>query len=320
MIKKMITRKLLITSAVIFALSLIWLIPTNKNYTLKDIPQKLEYVNINTKNHEIYLLNKDNLLSRTNIAIDSTTNEDLAKELIEVLIKDGSGENKIPSGFKSFLPSDTKINSLKIEDDLIKINFSKELLTINEELEEKMVEAIIYTLTSIDKINKVIIYIDNNILTKLPNSKKLIPPTLTREFGINKVYDITSYKDINQVTIYYLDKYNDDYYYVPVTKYLNDNKEKIEIIIEELSSNSMYNTNLMSFLNSNAKLLSSSTSDDKLLLEFNEYIFNDMDNLEILEEVIYTICLSVKDNYDVKEVIFNVNNKQIYKSVLKTIE
>ena len=36
--------------------------------------------------------------------------------------------------------------------------------------------------------------------------------------------------------------------------------------------------------------------------------------------IIYTICLSVADNYDVKEVIFEVENQEIYKSVLKTIE
>ena len=41
---------------------------------------------------------------------------------------------------------------------------------------------------------------------------------------------------------------------------------------------------------------------------------------EILEEVIYTICLSIEDNYDVKQIVFNVNNEEIYKSVLKSIE
>jgi len=40
---------------------------------------------------------------------------------------------------------------------------------------------------------------------------------------------------------------------------------------------------------------------------------------DILEEVIYTICLSIKDNYDTKEVIINVDNEEISKTVLKTI-
>ena len=55
-------------------------------------------------------------------------------------------------------------------------------------------------------------------------------------------------------------------------------------------------------------------------LEFNSYIFNDIDEKNILEEVIYTICLSIGDNYDVEEVSFTVEDEEIYKSVIKTIE
>ena len=57
-----------------------------------------------------------------------------------------------------------------------------------------------------------------------------------------------------------------------------------------------------------------------MVIEFNSYIFNDIDTKDILEEVIYTICLSINDNYDVKEVAFNVNEEEIYKTVLKSIE
>ena len=45
-----------------------------------------------------------------------------------------------------------------------------------------------------------------------------------------------------------------------------------------------------------------------------------MDERNILEEVLYTIELSIAENYDVKEVIFEVDNQEIYKSVLKSIE
>ena len=68
-------------------------------------------------------------------------------------------------------------------------------------MEEKVVEAIVYTLTSINGVNKVIIYVDGNILTKLPQTKINLPSTLDRSFGINKEYDINSIKDIKQVTI-----------------------------------------------------------------------------------------------------------------------
>ena len=40
----------------------------------------------------------------------------------------------------------------------------------------------------------------------------------------------------------------------------------------------------------------------------------------ILEEVIYSISLSIRDNYDVNEVVFTVDGKEITKSVIKNIE
>lgn len=322
MLKKISIRKLIISFSALFTLFLIYLIPNNENdkNKLEDIPQELEYVNNDLITSSVFLLDSYNMLGKTEVPVSSKDIESFAKELLEVLINGGANEDRIPNGFKSVLPSDTKILSLKYDKDLIKVDFSKELLNTSKEMEEKIVEAIVYTLTSINGVNKVIIYVDGNILTKLPQTKINLPSTLDRSFGINKEYDINSIKDINQVTIYYVNKNNDNYYYVPVTKYLNDDRDKIKIVIDELSGNSIYNTNLMSFLNSNAELISSEKKDDLMHLNFNEYIFSDIEEKNILEEVIYTISLSVCDNYEVKGVVFNVENEEIYKTVLKTIE
>ena len=105
-----------------------------------------------------------------------------------------------------------------------------------------------------------------------------------------------------------------------MTKYLNDDRDKIKIIIDELTSANMYQTNLMSFLNSNTELLDIQQSENVLSLNFNSYIFNDATKKDILEEVIYTICLSVGDNYNVEEVVFQVDTEEVYKTVLKDVE
>ena len=101
---------------------------------------------------------------------------------------------------------------------------------------------------------------------------------------------------------------------------MNDNREKIKIIIDELSSSYVYNSHLLSYLNSNTKLLATEQELDTLFLVFNDYIFSDMTTKKILEEVIYTISLSVKENYDVNNIVFSVNNEEIYKSVIKILE
>ena len=316
MLKKKMIRKIIISTSALFALFLIYLIPNEE----LDIKQSLEYVELEVATNSIYLLDDYNYLGKAEVLVNSQTTEDKVKELVEVLINGGGGENKIPNGFKSILPSETKILSVKYEDNLIKIDFSKDLLNISKDLEEKMIEALIYTITSVDEVEKVIIYVEGNILTKLPQTNITLPSTLDRNWGINKTYDFTNTKDINQVTIYYLNKHNDDYHYLPVTKYLNDNRDKIKIIIDELTSTNTYNTNLLSYLNSNTEILAIEEQPDILELTFNSYIFSDVENKDILEEVVYTICLSVKDNYDVSEVVIKTENEEILKTVLKEIK
>lgn len=324
MLKKITIHKFLVSIAALTALFLIYLIPKENIYSLKDkVGTQLEYVDNEIVTQTIYLYDQNGFLARTKVATtkDPETVETRAKELLEILIKDGAGESKIPSGFVSVLPSDTKILSLNYSEGLLKVNFSKELLEdVKAEEEEKIIEAIVYTVTSISDIKQVIIYMEGDIVNYLPKSKITLPATLDRSFGINKEYDLKSNKDINEVTIYYVNEYEGETYYVPVTKYMNDKREKINIIIDELASAPLYHSNLMSFLNQNVKLLSAEEAMEQLNLEFNSYIFNDVDDKNILEEVIYTICLSVGDNYNVKEVSFVVDNEEIYKSVIKTIE
>lgn len=318
MLKSFWIKKIIIASSALFALLLICLIP--KEEKTLNVKQELEYVDKSENKSEIFLLDVNNYLARTSVALTSTDITGKAKEILNTLIAGSSGESKIPNGFRGILPSETKILTVEYEDNVLKINLSSELLDVKENMEEKIIEAIVYNLTSIDGVDKIMLFVDGNILTKLPQTGINLPTTLDRSFGINKEYDINSTKNITNVTVYYVNKYNGNEYYVPVTKYVNDDREKIQIIVDELTSSPIYSSNLMSYLNSNTKLLEISESIDSLDLVFNSYIFSDVDEKEILEEVIYTISLSVKDNYDVNEVSFTVNDEEICKSTLKTIE
>lgn len=318
MLKRMFTKKICLMAAVIFSLTLVYLIPEKPSEL--EVKQELEYVNKEATKSVIYLLDSSNYLARTMVVTTNQEIEKKAKELLEILIRDGKGESKIPSGFQSIISSDTKVKSLKFENGLMKVDFSKELLDTNVDQEEKVIEAIVYTLTSIETVDKVIIYVEGEILSKLPKTGIHLPSTLDKSYGINKEYHISSYKDINKVTVYYVSKYNDDTYYVPVTKYLNDDRDKIKIIVDELAGSYLYSNSLMSFLNNNTLLLSSEINDNALSLVFNQYILNDQTSRNILEEVIYTISLSVGANYEVDQVIFNVEDEEICKSVIKTIE
>lgn len=306
MIKRMIFKKVVIATLALISLTLIYIFSDNNKL---DIKEKLEYVDNEVVLHDIFLLDSNNYIALTKIVVEEKEIEPLAKELLEILIKDGKGESKIPNGFKSIIPNNTEIKSIIYNESVLKIDFNENLLDVPKELEEKVLESIIYTMTSIKGVEKVLIYINGEILSKLPKINKILPSTFDRAYGINKIYNITSPNDVTGITVYYINKYNDNYYYVPVTNYVNDNQNKISVIIEELRNNDIYNKDLMSFLNHQTKLLSSKIEDNTMILEFSDDILIDSITNEISKEVIDTITLSIKDNYEVDEVIFNVQNK-----------
>lgn len=307
MLKKMIIKRVIVTTCVIFALVLLYVIP--KNSRELEISQELKYTSKEVNTHTIFLLDSNNYVAMTNVLVGKTETASLARELLDILITEGAGESKIPSGFKSTIPEDTKINNVTYEEGLLKVDLSSEAFNTKEDMEEKVLESIIYTMTSIKDVKKVMIFIDGTVLSRLPNSKTILPSVLDRSYGINKKYDFMCLDNLLSLTIYYINEYNDEFYYVPVTSYINDNREKISIIVDELSSNSSYTSNLMSFLSSDVELITSENVDKTLRLEFNDAIFSNIDEKNILEEVIYTISLSVFDNYDATKVVF-INDKE----------
>lgn len=312
MLKRMSIKKIMVSTCAIIVLLIIYILPDNsREIKLKN--DKIEYIS-NDIVGTIYLVDSNNYVARTSIPICKCEGEKMAKDLLEGLIIDGNKSDIIPNGFRSILPSGTSILNVELNDKTLTINFSKELLEVSPNEERKMIESIVYTLTSIKGIDKVKIQVDSSPLTKLPNSKELLPEVLDKSYGINKTYDLVTTNNIISYTTYYVNKYNNNEYYVPVTKYINNkDNDIIKIIIKELSSSPIYETNLMSYLNAGAVLEDYELLDDNLKLNFNELLLNDINKKNLLEEVIYTISLSM-DNYynNLETVSFYINDEEVY--------
>lgn len=307
MLKKSALRRILTATLALIIVSILYFFPNNK--TFNNIKQTTNYIEVNKI--PIYLINNDNYLVRTSIV--SNINEDLekVKYLISALTINSETKDDLPKNFKPIISQNTRILSLSLENNLLKIDFSKEFLNIPKEQEEKLIESITYTLTENKNIKEIMIFIEGAKLEYLPQNNIKLPSTLTRDFGINKVYDITSIKDISKTTIYYIGKNEDLVYYIPVTKIDNNQNNKIEIIIEELKSSPTYETNLLSYLASSVKLLNYETLENSINLTFNNEIFSDFNDKNILEEVKYSISLSIKDSIHVEEVNFLVDGEII---------
>lgn len=312
MLKKIYTRKIMVATLALFALFLLYLMPNNEKLDYKIKNTSLEYEYSNQK-EVIYLLDTNGYVARTTIKSENLDPKETALDVAKGLIIDGEKSHIIPNGFRAIIPAGTEILGLNLENKILTINFSKDLLNINEKEEEKMIEAIIYSLTSVEGIDKVTIQVEGKTLENLPHSKKNITFPQDKKYGINKKYDLTTTSSIESYTIYYVCQQNDNQYYVPVTKYINNKGEdKIKIIVDELSTSPIYETNLMSYLDANVVLKDYSLEESQLKLNFNEAILSDK-NKHILEEVVYTLGLSMEENYNVKTVMLLVNNKEVYK-------
>lgn len=302
MLKRRALRKIIITTFSLLTVFAICIIPNSLNSkdNFLDTKIDLEYVN-NLGTNEIYLLGLNKYLVKTNVLLETDNINTKIRSILDYLTIQKS--DKLPTGLSGIIPMNTKVNNVEIKESIVTIDFSKELLDVKEELEERLIEAITYSIINIDGVEAIKIKVDGNLLTELPKTKKKLPELLNRNFGINKVFDIDNLNGIQKVTLYYLDKISNQNYYVPVTKYLNDDREKINIIIDNLSSNYIYESSLVSLLNQNTELINYEIEDEIMTLNFNNSIFT---HDKILEEVTYTIKESVCSTYPVKSVILEV--------------
>ncbi len=314
MIKQKALRKILITSITLFIILSIYLIPNIKYNDVLETNLELKYVSSIGTNY-IYLLDKNNYLVKTKISITEKDDKAKVKKIINNLIN--NSKSSYSDNLKAPLNKNVKLLDVEVDKDIAIINFSKEFFDIDEKQEDRIFESIVYSVTDLDSINGVIIKVENEVLGNYPISKKKLPSVLTKDIGINKEYNITNRKDINKVVIYYLENIDETNYYVPVTKYVNDSRDKIKIIIDNLTTNYIYEPNLMSLLDKNTKLNSYKEQENIMFVDFNNSVFGGSEKIE--EEVIYSISYSIFDNYDVDSVIYTVNNsdlKQVKRSDL----
>lgn len=306
MLRTKAIRKIFLTTLTVFILLTVFTITNYNNDNDNVLRTNLEIEDIaGLKTNAIYLLNDEGLLVQDRVLLDGSSVEEKIEKLLINLTEGSTGS--FADGLSKVIPKGTVVNNVMVGNKYVTIDFSKELLNVSEEKEKSMITAIVYSVMNLDDFLGVSILVEGKSLEEYPNSKEKINKILDKSIGINKNYDITSFNNINKVVIYYLENINDNLYYVPVTKYVNDDREKVNIIVEELASSYIYESNLMSFLNSNVSLLEYEEKENIMSLNFNDYLFDGND--KVLEEVLYSIAYSVFDNYDVSMVSFEVNGE-----------
>ncbi len=287
-----IIKKIFNTTITMFIILTIFTLKTTSNSNVLRTNVEIDDItNLTTNN--IYLLNKNNLLVKTKVFINNKKNKEIESIIKYLTITN----NKTPVGLKTYIPKNTKILNYKLENNTLIIDLSKEFLsTANKQL---VITGLVYSLLEIKDIDNIMLQVEGKPIEGYNE-------VLNKSIGINNEFLFNSRYDINRVVIYYVDKIDNKTYFVPVTKYLNDTREKIEIIIDELKEN---NNNLISYLNDNAKLINYREEGNVLYLNFNEYLIDSND--EVSKNIMKTIAYSVFDNYNVNVVCFETNSKRV---------
>ncbi len=306
MLKKSAVRRIMVASIALFIFGILSFFPNQ-------IQNKLQS-NTFVENHSklsIYLLDPYQYVARTQVVIKNNDLINQTREIVETLTINGSKSHYLPNGFQAILPSGTKLNDVVLQNGILKLDFNAEFLKIPKELEEDAIECLIFSLTELPGVEGILIYVNQELLITTPNGKSKLPDVLTRDYGVNKIYDLTSFKDAKKTTTYYVSKYENTLYYVPVTEITNEDKAKVEIIIERLKSSPTHQTNLMSYLNANAELLDYEILENDINVSFNHYLLDDFDQKTILEEVEYSIALSLMDTLNIRSVNFLIDGEHV---------
>ena len=285
MLKKNALRRICISTFSLFIVLLLCIFPSNET----SYPE--EIISINELTMPLYIKDQNGYVARTNI-IKKKDND--IEYIINLLTKGSLYENYLPVNFEPLIPENTKLLNYSLNDKVLKLNFSKEFLLVKENDEEKMIESLIYSLCELESIDKILIYVENEKLNELPNSKIKLPVSLDKSYGINKVYDIKSFK-------------NDDLtYYIPITKITNNDANAVEIIVKELKTSPIYESNLISFLNASYELKNYEIMENSVNMSFDNKMLLNLNDENITEKVKYTLALSIRDTLG-KDVSIKIN-------------
>lgn len=258
---------------------------------------------------ELYLIDKDGYVVPQTIALPKTTS--VAKQALEHLVANGPVTDLLPNDFRAVLPEDTKV-SVNIKDGVAVVDFSKEFKNYKPEDEMKILESVTWTLTQFDAVKKVKLQMNGNELTEMPVNGTPISENLSRASGINidtaDVIDITNTKPI---TVYYIGGEEGSYYYVPVTRRVNNSeKDNIVAVVNELVKGPSSKSTLLSEFMSDVELKEApKVEGGKVTLNFNENIYSSFEEKEISESLLNALVLSLTEQKGIESVAVTVNGK-----------
>ncbi|MBO1515082.1 GerMN domain-containing protein [Metabacillus bambusae] len=261
---------------------------------------------------QLYLIDKNGFVVPYSMNLPET--KSVAKQALEYLVEGGPVSNILPNGFKAVLPQDTQVLGVDIKNGVAVADFSKEFNAYKKEDEAKILQAITWTLTQFDSVEKVKIWVNGHEQKEMPVNGTPIQDGVTRESGINlDSSDVVDITNTHPLTVYYTAESDGQQYFVPVTKRVsNTETDSIVSAVEELVDGPTASTGLISDFQNGVELLSAPKYEDgKVTLDFNESIYGSSDEEQkiISSNVLQSLVLTLTEQQGIESVAVTVNGK-----------
>ena len=258
---------------------------------------------------ELFLIDKNGFVVSKTMTLPNT--ESVAKQALQYLVSEGPVEGMLPNGFRAVLPPDTMIHGVNIEDGRAIADFSPEFKNYQAEDEEKIVQAITWTLTQFDGVDSVEMRVNGETLTEMPVNRTVLASNgLTRNQGINiatnAVADITN---THPVIVYFIAQNDDDYYYVPVTKRAsNTEADRVTAAVNQLIAGPGYESELVSGFLPDVKLLETPKLENgQVTLNFNDAAFGSYEKKMISDHLLQSLVLTLTEQQGIESVAVKVD-------------
>lgn len=283
-------------------------------------------VDMSERNYrKVYLLDENKYLIP--LSIDVSDKEHLVDEIYTVVsdLRDLEIE-----GFNSIISSDVKINKIELENGILNIDFSKEFLNYESDLEEKIIESLTWSVLDFNEVEGLTISVDGVKLDKMPVNGLKLPPVLNKDIGINKYHDMTyDYSGSDDVVILYKKVVGKSEYLVPVTRKVVKEDNEVATLINALNKDisilsGLYNVEQLNSILENGyeykeEVVSVSLSQDHLIADnlidatlyellMVMFEYNDVDvkvNFIINEEEVFVSGYINEEDNIVSDIVFN---------------
>lgn len=261
---------------------------------------------------EIYLLDAGGLVVPQTVEVPKA--EGVLKQSLEYLVEEGPVTELLPDGFQAVLPAGTEVDVHLTEDGVAIADFSNEFKNYHPEKEEQILQAITYTLTQFENVEKVQIRINGYDQEMMPVNGTPIGEGVSRANGINiETNSVTDMVGSRGVTLYFLAQRGDNTYYVPVTRRVPIGDEEMSTVaVNELLKGPAFHSELLTDFRQGVELIDKPYYENGVLtLNFNENVLSELQSTAVSTTVQNMLALTLTEQEGIEKVGLRVKGEEI---------